>query len=472
MQSHKKSSISLIGLSMLMTGTIDGVSNLPSIALFGSHIIFFFLLATAVFLVPTGLISAELCAQFKDKSGIYEWSKAAFGENASLLAVWLQWINTMIYFPMCLTTMVGTMAYILNPTLLHQPLFLVMGSLLLFWSMTYINLKGIKSSIKIAGFATIAGMMIPMGLVLSLCAIGLILGKPHAIHLSIANSMPQLTHLNTWSALTAIITAFLGMELATVHVKKIKNADKLFPKAIIITIILVILTMGLGSLGVALMIPANKIQLVAGAMQILTTLLTHFHMMWLSKIIGVMLLLGSIGALINLLISPANGLAQVAKDHFLPKALAAENQYGASKNILLLQALIVSIVLLVFFIMPSINGSYWLLLDLSTELYLFMYILLFSVAIKLLWKIPKIKIIPAAKIGAMTVAILGLIGSIIAIIVGFIPPPNINIGSVMHYEYIFCGGLLLMLSPVGLLYAYKKWYQRAFIPSESIHSIS
>ena len=55
--------------------------------------------------------------------------------------------------------------------------------------------------------------------------------------------------------------------LATVHVNKTKNADKIFPRAMLLTIIIVILTMGLGSLGVAMIIPHDQLQLICGAMQ-------------------------------------------------------------------------------------------------------------------------------------------------------------------------------------------------------------
>ena len=86
----KLSSVSVFALAMLITGAVDGVSNLPSIAIFGTQLIFFFVFASIVFLFPTGLISAELCKQFPNEGGVYHWAKKAFGDSYAMLVLWLQ----------------------------------------------------------------------------------------------------------------------------------------------------------------------------------------------------------------------------------------------------------------------------------------------------------------------------------------------------------------------------------------------
>ena len=95
--------------------------------------IFFFLVASILFLIPVGLISAELCAQFKEDSGVYIWSKQALGSGFGALVAWLQWINTMAWFPLSLSTLTGTAAYLINPQLANNPIYLVTASLLAFW---------------------------------------------------------------------------------------------------------------------------------------------------------------------------------------------------------------------------------------------------------------------------------------------------------------------------------------------------
>ncbi len=454
----QQSNIKTFALVMLMTGAVDGVGNLPSIAIFGQQLVFFFVIACFFFLFPVGIISAELCAQFKTDGGIYFWTKKAFGSHVAGLVIWLQWINTMVWFPTCLTTLVGTAAYLINPKLVHHPMFLVGTSQLIFWIMTLLNFKGIKHSTNISAIATTIGMILPMVLIIMLCLIWVFLGKPLALDLNANAIFPKLSSTTTWTSLTAIMTAFLGMELATVHVGKIKNPQTIFSKALIISIIIIVLTMGLGSLGVALVIPHQNIVLVSGTIQAFNELFTGLHLKQLEYLLGLMLLFGSLGTMVNWLISPANGLAQAAKDNYLPKILARENQHQTPVMILILQGMVVTIISLGFFLMPSINGSYWLLLDLSTELYIIMYLFMFVVAIKLTLSFEKFIIIPGGKITALIICSGGFIGSFIAFIVGFFPPANLNVGTPLHYISLFTLGIIILISPAPMLiwYNYHK----------------
>lgn len=452
---NHKISVSLFALVMLITGAVDGISNLPSIALFGQQLVFFFISASLLFLLPTGLTAAELCTQFKEDSGIYIWSKAAYGSHFGALVIWLQWINTMVWFPTSLATLTGTAAYILDPALAHNPFYLVGASLSAFWLMTFLNLKHFEKSTKIAAIGTSIGMIFPMILIIFLCILWVICGKPMAIHLTKAAILPPLGHSQTWTSLTAVITAFLGMELAAVHVRKVKNAVQIFPKALVLSIILIVLTMGLGSLGIALVVPHESIVLVTGTVQAFQTLFTGFHIGWMEKVLGCMLVFGSLGTMVNWLISPANSLAQAAVDGYLPQKLLQKNVYGNPTIILIIQGIVVTFTSSAFFLMPSVNGSYWLLIDLSTELYVLMYFFMFLAAIKHYSLFEKVNLIPGKRVGATIVALLGLIGCCIALSVGFIPPSNIDVGSAFHYDVLFGSGLALMISPVLLLILYK-----------------
>src|SRR5690349_21059756 len=95
----QKQGLTTIALVLLITGAIDSIRNLPATSLFGSSLIFFFILSAIIFLIPTALVSAELSSTSAEKGGIYHWIHAAFGEKAALTSVWLQWINTMVWFP-------------------------------------------------------------------------------------------------------------------------------------------------------------------------------------------------------------------------------------------------------------------------------------------------------------------------------------------------------------------------------------
>lgn len=446
-------------LVMLITSAIDSVRNLPTTALFGTTLVFFFIFSAIVFLIPAGLVSAELASTWTKKSGVYYWTRLAFGKKWGFVAIWLQWINTLVWYPTILSFVAGTVTFLFDPSLANNNLFLVLVILITFWTLTILNFKGIHTSAKFASFCGIFGMVLPMILIMLLFLIWVFLGHPLQIHFTAQNIFPTFNNTNSWISLTAIMTAFLGMELAAVHVKEIKDPQKTFPKALFYSVIFILVTMILGSLAIAGVIPKNQINLVSGIMQAFQNYLAAFHLAWVLPILTVLLVLGSLGNMINWIISPAKGLMHAAEDGFLPEFLQKENQYGAPKNLLILQAIIVSIACLAFVLMPSVNGSYWLLTDLSTQLYMLMYVLMFIGAIALKYKfaeLPRAFAIPGGKTGMTIVALFGLIGTLITLVVGFFPPGNLNVGGAWHYEMSFTGGLIAMLIPMVLFFWYHK----------------
>lgn len=461
-----KHQVGIFALTMLITGAVYGAGSLPSMAIFGPQLIFFFVLASILFLLPSGLISAELSSQFKNESGVYIWADHAYGKSFAAFAIWLQWINTIVWLPTCLSTVVGTICYLFDPTLMQHPAFVVAASLGSFWVLTWLNLKGIKQSSRIAALAVFGGMIIPMALMIGMTALWLILGKPIAIHMNTHTMIPHLSHSSAWVSIIAIITSFSGIELASVHGEKIKNATVVIPRALILSIALIVLTFGLGSLSIALVVPHQSMAFVSGTMQAFSALCDGLHVPWMVDVIGVMMLLGSAGTMASWLISPANGLAQAAKNSYLPISWSAENKYGLPSKILILQGLVISIISCVFFLMPSINGSYWLLIDLSTELYALMYVLMFAAALKIFLRSKKINLIPGGKIGCVLTCLVGLTGCIMALVVGFFPPSNINVGAHWHYILLFASGIILLASPALLLIGYKRFSKPAVSDSE------
>ncbi|OGT46910.1 MAG: transporter [Gammaproteobacteria bacterium RIFCSPHIGHO2_12_FULL_41_15] len=450
-------SISSFALALLITGSIDSLRNLPATALFGSLLPFFFCLAAILFLIPVSFVSAELSANLPGEGGIFAWVDRALGQYSGMVAIWLLWINTMIFFPTILSFIASTAVYFLDPQLANNRYFLISVILSVIWILTLINLRGLKLSAKFASVCAIIGMVIPMTFIMLLALAWLLLGHSSQLHFSTETLIPSLHQSNSWVSLTAIITSFLGMELATVHVAHIKNAKQKFPRALMLSMIFIIITMLFGSLAIAVVLPAKQINLVAGLMQAFGNFLAAYHMSFLMPILTLMIVIGSIGGMINWLISPARGLQQAGNRGFLPKTFCKANKADMPSNILLLQAILVSMFCLVFLLMPSINASYWLLTDLSTELYLLMYILMFVSAFRLrkFYRKDTEAFKVRGKYSLFVLCGLGLAGCTVATVIGFIPPDGITLSMTIPYPEIFAMGLLIMILPLLGLWFYK-----------------
>ena len=450
--------LSVFSLVMITVGSVDSIRNLPATALFGSSLLFFFLVAALLFLLPSALVSAELSSAWPEHGGIYMWVKHAFGKQWGFLAIWFQWIENVIWYPTILSFVAGTIGYLISPTLATDKIFIITVILCTFWGTTLINLLGMRSSAWFSNICAITGLLLPMTLIIALGVAWFVSGRPLQISFTPHALLPNLSNPQMWVAMTGVILSFCGMEIATVHARDVKNPQRAFPIALIMTTVIILFTLICGALSLAIVLPEQKISLVAGIMQAFDIFFTNYHMHWIMPIIALSLVLGSAGGVSNWIIAPTKGLAVAARDGHLPHFLSQENKHGAPAIMLIAQALIVTILLSVFLLMPSVNGSYWLLTALAAQLYMFMYILMFAAGIWLRFSQAEQKRpfrIPGGNWGMIIVAGAGIIGALATIIIGFIPPYNIKIGSVLHYETMIIIGLLAMSAPPFILY-YRK----------------
>jgi len=446
--------IPLFSLVLLIVAAIDSIRNLPAVALFGSSLIFFFLFSAVIFLVPISLISAELASRFPEEGGVFHWIRHAFGKRMAVLAVWLQWINTMVWYPSMLSFIAGTAAYLYDPALAQSKLFLCTVILVIFWTLTLVNLRGIRVSAKINSVCGTIGTLLPMTFLIVLAGYWFFSGKPLAISFGMHDLLPHLGAGESWISLVAIMASFLGMELAGVHVTDIEEPRKNFPKAMGLSVLILLTTMILGCLSIAIIIPDQKIRLVDGIMQTFSAFFAAFHLTPFLPLLTLLIIFGSVGGIINWLVSPAKGLLQAAEYGFLPPFFSVKNRHGVPTRLLIGQAVVVSLICLLFILLPNINSFYWFLTALSTELYMIMYILLFLAALKLcrptsnqgVYSIPK---------GLRTLScVLGLFACLLTIVVSYFPPTEIQMG--IGYFIIFIVGTVASIAPVGLLWMYEK----------------
>ncbi|WED42120.1 APC family permease [Legionella cardiaca] len=461
MKAWSSEKISVLALVLLITGAIDSIRNLPATALFGSSLIFFFAFSALVFLIPVALVSAELSSTWpEEEGGVYSWVKHAFGEGMAFITIWLQWINTMVWYPTILSFIAGTLAYLINPALAQNKYYLISVILIVFWSLTFLGLAGLRASAAFASFCAVVGMILPMGFIIALAVIWLVKGHPLAIDLSFHTLIPHWQDSQSWVSLTAIMTSFLGMELAAVHVRNVRDPQRNFPRAMFFSVLLILTTMILGSLAIAFVLPQEKISLVDGVMQAFTNFFQAYHLTALMPVIVILLLLGSLGSMVNWIISPAKGLLLAADNGFLPHWLYRLNKHGIASRILILQAILVTLLCSGFLLFPSVNAIYWLFTDLSTELYIMMYVLMFLAAWhskKKFAHLPRAFMIPGQTLGYYLTCLLGLAGCLITLFVGFIPPESsMDMGGAGHFRLVFASGILLMVFPALLLYLRKK----------------
>ena len=128
-------------------------------------------------------------------------------------------------------------------------------------------------------------------------------------------------------------------------------------------------------------------------------------------------------------------------------------------NILYVQGVIVTLLALLFVVMPSVQSFYQILSQLTVLLYLIMYMLMFAAAIVLRYRM---KTTPrpfrlGKRNGMMwLLGGLGFLGSLLAFVLSFIPPGQIATGSNTVWYAVLVVGCLLVVGAPLVIYALRK----------------
>jgi glutamate:GABA antiporter len=450
--------LSVFVLAMMNVAIVLSLRGLPLMAEEGTALIFFLLFSLITFLIPTALVSAELATGWPEEGGVFRWVSEAFGPRWGLTAIWLQWMQNIFWYPTALAFAAGALAYFFgSPELANNPLYNAAVILGIYWGSTLVNLRGIKASGILSSYGVILGTVFPGILIIVLGLFWFFSGQPQQIEWTAKSFFPHFSSFSNLSLLAGIILLFAGMEVNAVHAKEVQNPKRSYPIAIFISVIIIFLTFFLGSLSVAIVIPQQEISLTAGIMQAFQSMLTRFHLEWLTPLIGLFITFGVLGGVAAWIIGPTRGIYATAKKGLIPSFFAHTNAKGAASSLLFFQGIIVSVVSLVYFFAPTINSAFFLLTDLTVILYLLMYLLLFAAGITLRYKQPHVERtyrIPGGNWGMWLVAGVGILASLFAIFVGFFPPEQIQFGSLKFYiGFLVVGTVVSVLLPQII---YKK----------------
>ncbi|MGL5626802.1 MAG: amino acid permease [Candidatus Rhabdochlamydia sp.] len=457
--------LSVFVLAMLNVSIMASLRNLPLVAEFGLSAIFFFFMVALFFLIPCALISAELATGWPKSGGIYIWVREALGDRWGFFAIWMQWVHNVAWYPVILSFVAGTLAYLISPALAQNKFFILSVILLGFWGMTFFNYFGIKTSSWFSTIGVIIGTIAPGILIISLGAIWILGGRPVQTELSWGALLPEFKDINSLVFLAGLFLAFAGLEVSASYASDVKNPKKNYPIAIVLAVIITFCLFMLGSLAIGAVIPKTDISFVSGLMEAFAIFFEQYQLSWILPILAFLLVIGAIAEVNSWLIGPVKGLYTTSTHGNLPPFFQKVNKSNVPTRLLLFQAIIVSVAGFVFLYMPNVSGAFWILTALSAQSYLIMYILMFLSAIILRYskpQVPRAYKVPFKNKGIWLFGSLGILTSLFVIALAFVPPAQINTGSPLIYCIFLVGGLIFMCGVPFWIYACRKpnWVQK------------
>ena len=440
-------------MALLILGSVGDLGSAPATAVFGLASVVLYVVPAIVFLVPAALVSAELASGWG--GGVYNWVSEGISPGMGFAAVWCQFAQTTFYYPAILAYMASTLAYVFAPGLAHSGLYTTVVIIVVFWGAVLVSARGAIGADRLASWGILIGTLIPGLLLVVLAVIYLLQGNASAAPLNAHHVLPP------WHGLTSIVLivngffTYAGVEVNAVHVDDLRDPPRDFPKAVLLAVILVLLVFIFPTLA------------IAGVMQAFRGLLGHFGLGLVQPIIAIGLVIASLSGLLVWLTGPSTGLLDIGRKRgYLPPYFQQLNGNGVQLRILVAQGIVITLIGLLYSLVPAVSRAYWVFAALATEVYLIMYVLMFVAAAQLRRREPDHQRGYRAP-AMMTICVVGAIASVAACVVGLLPPSQLGKVSTPAYAVALLAGVIAVgVLPPLLLYRLRKPSWRTGEPTD------
>ena len=453
-------------LAIMNVVAVVSLRALPAEVAYGMSSAFYYLLAAIIFLIPVSLVAAELAALFPDKQGgIFRWVGEAFGDRLGFLCIWLQWLQTAIWFPTVLTFAAVSLAFIgpdasASVAFASNRFYTLAVVLVIYWSATAISLRGLEWVGRVSKIGGIVGTIVPALLLIAFAAVYLLTGGHPQMDLG-GRFIPDMTKFGNLVLAASIFLFYAGMEMSGLHVRQVRNAKVNYPRAVLIGAVLTVLIFMLGTFALAIVIPAHEVNLVESLLVGFDRYTAYMHVPWLSSIIALAITFGVLAAVLTWVSGPSKGILEVGRAGYLPPFFHKMNKRGVQRNILLLQGAAVTVLSLLFVVMPTVQSFYQILTQLTAMLYVTLYLLMFPAAIRLRYLLPRAE--RPFRIGRegsnwllWVVCGVGFLASLLAFVMSIFPPTQIETGSPLTWYAVMAGGCLVFMGSAFVVYALRR----------------
>ncbi len=454
-------SLTLFGFFAMTASMVMTVYEYPTFATSGLQLVFFLLLGGLLWFLPVALCAAEMATvkEWKD-GGIFSWVGGMMGERFGFAAIFFQWFQITVGFVTMIYFILGALASVLNFDALNtNPVIKLIGVLVVFWVVTFSQLFGTRFTARLAKVGFIVGIVIPAIILFGLGLAYIVGGNPLQISFTPSAFVPDFSKVATLVVFVSFILAYMGVEASASHINELQNPNRNYPLAMIILIVVAIVLNTIGGVTVAAVIPQNELSLSSGVVQTFETLFTHFDssLGWMASVVAGMLALGVIAEVSSWVVGPSRGMFAAAQKGLLPKVFTKTNKKDVPVPLVLVQGLVVTVWAIVLTLGGGGNNlSFLTAISLTVVIYIVGYVLMFISYIRMIRRkdIQRSYNVPGGKVFKYIISFAGLIVSLFALGISFVPPSSIAAGEDVTYISILVISFIVVLVLPFIIYQF------------------
>ena len=447
------------GLAILTFAFLANVNTTPQLATFGLGAIALFVMAIVLFLAPTAMASSEMAAAWPRTGGIYVWTRLAFGEAAGFVIIWLEWAQFVVAWPYLMGSITLQAAYLIDPSLNNNPVFLVLVVITTTWLSVLLALRGLRVTSGFAWYSVIAASVLPAVLLVAFAIVYVVQGNSPQFEVS-ASALVPAVDFSDIAFISGALLMFAGIQVSANHAGDVENPGRTIPRSNWIAVALCLLLFAPLTLAIATVIPANQINIVSGLVQSAEAIFTATSVGWLTPIFTFLIVTGLIASLVQIINGPSRGLVVAGREGGnLPPFLQRENAQKMPVVIIVIQAAISSVLALGYLVLGSVQNAWIMFALIQTNMVLIMYLMMFAALVKLRYSKPDVKrpyAIPGKKVGVWAVAAIGSIVCLAGLVISFLPTSENTGMSTGVYVLIVALGTIAFTAMPFLFWIFRK----------------
>lgn len=427
----KKRVMGPLDVTLFTVSAILVVDQLTASASIGVSSVGWWVLTIVLFLIPSGLITAELATAYPEQGGIYAWIRRAYGRRWAARTTYWYWVNVALWMPSVYLLFTGVLVGLFwsDASVFAQS----MVAIVMVWITVLVGTQ----TLSVGKAVTNANALIKVAVILTIGIGGVVLTVRHgaANPFGVSKMLPDLGLAKVF--LPVLVYQLLGFELISSMSDELKNPKRdvlrgIFRAAGILSAFYV-----LGTIGILLAMPVDKIGLTEGLVETFKAVFGA-HSIW-PWILGLGVVATYFGNMVTWSLGANRSAVEAAHDGELPALLRSETKRGAPLWSFVISGVIATVVLLFAGIfIKTQDNLYFALFASSSAIFLLPYLLMFPAVIRLRRLDPDRPLsfrVPGGSIGVWAAVILAT-GSILASLVLFMWTPGVSI------EWSYTGPLL------------------------------
>jgi amino acid transporter len=257
-------SVGRLDTAFLMLAAIIVLDTLGAVSSYGAQTFTWLIVMVIFFLLPYGLLTAELGSSFPEEGGPYVWVKLAFGRAAAAVVSVMYWVDNPIWLAgtLAITAMATFSTFFITLSLAWQYVF----GLIFVWA----GIGTVIMALKFGKWVATAGAVVRVVLMAFFTLTVVIYAIQHGAHGFGAGAFKP-----TWAvfllAAPILIFDLEGFELPSAASEELTNPRKDVPLAILRSGIGTVLFYGVPILAILLVLPPAQLSNVSGFLDALKT---------------------------------------------------------------------------------------------------------------------------------------------------------------------------------------------------------